>query len=231
MTGLIDRTNRRITVAIVDDHPIFRAGVKHLLETDPSFDIVDEGTDGFDVARIVRDSHPDVLLLDVAMPKLSGVDALVNLPGTTTRVLLLTAAINATDVLRAIQLGARGVMLKDTASPQIVAGIQRVAEGKFVIGSDVMNGMPQAIARLAEANEKAARLTPRELEVTIAVANGATNRDIAQQLSISLQTVKHHLTAIFDKTGVSTRLELALYAINNGLVTRGESRPSEKVVR
>src|SRR5262249_33493880 len=159
-----------------------------------------------------------VLLLDVAMPRLSGVDALVNMPASTTRILLLTAAIDAGDVLRAIQLGARGVMLKDAGSPQSVEGIQRAAAGRFGMGSDVRVGMWQALARLSESSEKSSRLTPRELEVTIAVANGAANRDIAQQLSISLQTVKHHLTAIFDKTGVSTRLELALYAINNGLV-------------
>ncbi len=218
MTAVFQRTGSPIKVAIVDDHPIFRAGVKHLLEAHPSFELVGEGTDGFDVARIVRESQPDVLLLDVAMPRLSGVDALVNLPSSSTHILLLTAAINAGDILRAIQLGARGVLLKDAASPQIVEGIQRVAEGKFVIGSDVMTGMPQALAKLTEQGDKSCRLTPRELEVTIAVANGAANRDIAQQLSISLQTVKHHLTAIFDKTGVSTRLELALYAINTGLV-------------
>ena len=220
MTTLVNAPTRRIRVAIVDDHPIFRAGVKHLLEADPGFEVVGEGTDGFDVARVVNDARPDVLLLDVAMPKLSGVDALVNLPAGGTRVLLLTAAIDAGDVLRAIQLGAHGVMLKDAASPLLLQGIQRVADGKFVIGSDVMSGMSQALARLSEGSEKKFRLTPREMEVTIAVANGASNRDIAQQLSISLQTVKHHMTAIFDKTGVSTRLELALFAINHGLVTR-----------
>ncbi len=227
MTSLVDARARRIRVAIVDDHPIFRSGVKHLLEADPGFEVVGEGTDGLDVARVVQDAHPDVLLLDVAMPRLSGVDALVNLAAGNTRVLLLTAAIDAGDVLRAIQLGAHGVMLKDAESPLLLEGIQRVADGKFVIGSDVMNGMPQALAKLSESSEKKFRLTPREMDVTVAVANGASNRDIAQQLSISLQTVKHHLTAIFDKTGVSTRLELALFAINHGLVTRPAAPPHQ----
>src|SRR5258706_8143968 len=108
MTPLVESRGHRIRVAIVDDHPIFRAGVRHLLEAEPAFEVVGEGIDGLDVARVVRDAHPDVLLLDVAMPRLSGVDALVNFPTGGTRVLLLTAAIDASDVLRAIQLGAHG---------------------------------------------------------------------------------------------------------------------------
>jgi two-component system nitrate/nitrite response regulator NarL len=226
MTPLLGSHSDRIRVAIVDDHPIFRAGVKHLLEAAAEFEVVGEGTDGHDVARVVRDAHPDVLLLDVAMPRLNGIDSLVNLPTGMTRVLLLTAAIDPGELLRAIQLGAHGVMLKEVASPFLIQGIQRVADGKFVIGSDVMNGMSQALAKLSEDSERSVRLTPRELEVTIAVANGASNREIAQQLSISQQTVKHYLTAIFDKTGMSTRLELALYAIDGGLATRAMKPPA-----
>lgn len=216
----------RIRVALVDHHPIFREGLKHLLETHSEFEVVGGGIDGEEALCVVRETRPDVLLLDLAMPRLDGVDTLSRLPPGATRVILLTAAIDAEDILRAVQLGARGVVLKKSGTQFLIDGIHRVMEGKYVIGSDVVGDFAQVISRLTAAPPRPFGLTPRELEIATAVADGEGNREVARRLSISPQTVKHHLMRIFDKTGVSTRLELALFAIDHGLTKRsGQPTP------
>ena len=221
----------RIRIAIVDDHPIFRDGLKHLLESDPNFEVVAEGSDGMDANRIVRDTRPDVLLLDFAMPTLNGVDTLEDLPRNITHVILLTAAIDAEDVLRAIQLGARGVILKESPTRVLVEGIHRVMDGGYVIGSEITNDLAHAVSRLSAEVSRPFGLTPRELEIAAAIADGASNRELAERLTIGLQTVKHHLASIFIKTGVSTRLELALFVIDHGLAKRGTGRTRALVHR
>jgi DNA-binding NarL/FixJ family response regulator len=210
---------RRVRIAIADDHPIFRDGLRRLLESEPGFEVIAEGTDGFDAIRLARDSQPHVLLLDVAMPRMGGLEALAAPELQTTRVILLTAVIDPPELLRAIQLGARGVVLKESATRQLIEGIHRVMEGKFLIGTEVADDLAQAVRHVNPHKEKRYGLTVREVEIVEAIAAGDSNRDIAARLNISLQTVKHHLTSVFDKTGTSTRLELALFAIRQGLVT------------
>jgi two-component system nitrate/nitrite response regulator NarL len=175
---------RQVRIAIADDHQIFRDGLKRLLESEPGFAVVAEASDGIDAIRMAHDAQPDVLLLDVAMPRMGGLDALAALANNGPRVILLTAAIPPADLLKAIQFGARGVVMKESATRQLIDGIHRVME----------------------------------MEIVSAIADGQSNRQIAERLSISLQTVKHHLTSIFDKTGASNRLELALLAIREGVV-------------
>jgi two-component system nitrate/nitrite response regulator NarL len=171
------------------------------------------------VSRIARDVHPDVMLLDVAMPRMGGVEALTTIQHEATRVILLTAAIEPSELLRAIQLGARGVVLKESATRLLIDGIHRVVDGKYVIGAGVADDRDQAVRHVGAQRTRRYELTARELEIVAAVVSGDSNRDIAGRLAISLQTVKHHLTSIFDKTGVSSRLELALFAIRHGLIT------------
>jgi DNA-binding NarL/FixJ family response regulator len=210
--------SRTVRIAVADDHQIFRDGLKRLLESEPGFQVVAEGADGAEALRIVREMHPDVLLLDIGMPRMSGMDALAQPDVRATKVILLTAGIEPSDLLRAVQFGARGVVLKESATRHLIDGIHLVMDGKFLFGAEIADDLAQAVRRVGVHHDKPYGLTLRELEIVTAIAAGDNNRDIAARLGISLQTVKHHLTSIFDKTGTSTRLELALFAIHQDLV-------------
>jgi DNA-binding NarL/FixJ family response regulator len=210
---------RQVRIAIADDHPIFRDGLRRLLESEPGFEVVAEAVDGVEAGRIAVEVQPDVLLLDVAMPRMGGVEALSTIPLDTTRVVLLTAAIDPGDLLRAIQLGARGVVLKESATRLLIDAIHRVMDNKYIIGTGVADDLAQAVRQVGTQRNRRYSLTTRELDIVAAIVAGDSNKDIADRLGISLQTVKHHLTSIFDKTGVSSRLELALLAIRQGLIT------------
>lgn len=214
----MDEGPRTVRIAIADDHPIFRDGLRRLLESEPGFVVIAEGTDGVEAGRLVRDLRPDVLLLDVAMPRMGGLETLETLDNAVTRVILLTASIEPAQLLQAVQLGARGVVLKEAATRQLIDGIHRVMEGKYLIGTDVADDLVQAVLQVTRQRPRQFGLTAREFEIVSAIVAGQSNREIAVSLGISLQTVKHHLTSIFDKTGASTRLELALFAIRQGLV-------------
>ncbi len=211
-------TATAVRIAIADDHPIFRDGLRRLLESESGFTVVAEAADGLEAIRMTQDVGPDVLLLDVAMPRMGGVEALTGLQSTATRVVLLTAGIDPGDLLRAIQLGARGVVLKESVTRQLIDGIYRVMDGKYLIGSGIADDLAHAVRQVETPATRKYGLTARELEIVASIVAGASNRDIADRLGISLQTVKHHLTNVFDKTGASSRLELALLALRQGLV-------------
>jgi DNA-binding NarL/FixJ family response regulator len=206
---------RHVRIAIADDHQIFRDGLKRLLESEPGFQVVAEAADGLDAIRVAREVKPDILLLDVAMPRMGGVEAMGTPDVGATRVILLTAAIEPGELLRAVQFGARGVVLKESATKDLINGIHRVMDGKLLMGTDIADDLAQAVRASGSQRERPYGLTAREVEILDAIVAGDSNREIASRLNISLQTVKHHLTSIFDKTGTSSRLELALFAIRH----------------
>lgn len=213
----MSESSAAVRIAIADDHQIFRDGLRRLLESEPGFEVVGEAADGIDAQQVLQRARPDVLLLDVAMPRMGGIEMLGATETRGTRIILLTAAIDQGDLLRAVQAGVRGVVLKESATRHLIDAIHRVVEGKLVLGSEIADDLARAV-RDAGAQRRPYGLTPREIEIVDAIAAGDSNRDIAMRLEISLQTVKHHLTSIFDKTGTSTRLELALFALKNGIV-------------
>jgi two-component system nitrate/nitrite response regulator NarL len=221
----MDSTKPKIRILIADDHPIFRSGLRRLLESVPKFSVVGEAADGKQAAALTQRLKPDVLLLDVAMPGATGLDALRELSGsgTAVRTILLTASIDRRQTLEALQLGASGVVLKGAETDLLFKSIDSVMAGQYWIGRDCVADIAQALRDLRPEISEAARqetygLTPRELEVVSAVVTGCTNKEIAQQFSISELTVKHHLRRIFDKVGVYSRLELALFATHHHLV-------------
>ncbi|MGC4083485.1 MAG: response regulator transcription factor [Vicinamibacterales bacterium] len=207
--------SRSIRIVIADDHPIFRDGLRRLLDSEPGFEVVAEAADGDDAIQRTMEARPDVLLLDVSMPRLGGLDILRVPELADARVILLTAAIEPTDVLRAVQAGARGVVLKESATRDLIDGIHRVMDGKLLLAGSVADDLAHAVRQAGVPPSRPFGLTPREVEIVRSIAAGDSNRDIARRLDISLQTVKHHLTSVFDKTGTSTRLELALFALRN----------------
>jgi two-component system nitrate/nitrite response regulator NarL len=213
-----------IRVLVADDHPILREGLRRMLEADPDFTIVGEATDGAEAVRQTLELAPDILLLDVAMPRVGGLEALERLTDseTATRVVLLTAAIEREDSVRALQLGARGIVFKETATELLYKCLRTVADGGYWVGHEQMDDIMQIAVtpRRGPADEvgPVSRLTRREMEIIGVVVEGATNKDIAATFGVSEQTVKNHLSNIFDKLGVSTRLELALYALHHRLL-------------
>jgi DNA-binding NarL/FixJ family response regulator len=211
---------------IADDHPIFRDGLRRLLEAESNLKVLGEASDGAEAVKLARQLKPDILLLDLAMPKHPGLEALRDLStganSSPVRVILLTAAAEKSQIVEALQLGARGVVLKDSATQLLLKAIQTVMSGEYWVGRESVSNLVQYLRTLVQSSSDEARqkkfgLTPRELEIVAAVVAGYSNKEIAEYFKISEDTVKHHLSNIFDKLGVSTRLELALFAVNQSL--------------
>jgi len=223
----MDRTRtqpQNLRILIADDHPIFRDGLRRLLESEPGFKVVAEACDGVEAVEFVRRFKPDILLLDLAMPRRHGLEALreLSLNASSMRVILLTAAAEREQIVEALQLGARGVVLKDCGTEILLKSIRAVLNGEYWVGREPVSNLVQYLRSLMDSANKVTRdkrfgLTPRELEVVSAVVAGFANKEIAEYFKISEDTVKHHLSNIFDKVGVSTRLELALFAVNQSL--------------
>jgi len=221
-----NRRSQPVRIVIADDHPIFRDGLRRLLEAEPDLRVVGEACDGNEAVKLARQLRPDILLLDLAMPRQPGLEALREMNSGTgsnsVRVILLTAAAEKKQIVEALQLGARGVVLKDSATQLLLKSIHTVMSGEYWVGRESVSNLVQYLRTLVQSSGEEARqrkfgLTPRELEIVSAVVAGYSNKEIAEYFKISEDTVKHHLSNIFDKLGVSTRLELALFAVNQAL--------------
>jgi two-component system, NarL family, nitrate/nitrite response regulator NarL len=214
-----------IAVIVADDHPVVRVGIRHILKDAPGISLVGEAKDGQEALELTRKLKPDVLLLDMVMPRLVGLDVLRELAlfNDSPRVLLLTAVLDKQQLLQALELGVRGVLLKDSAAEDVVQAIGVVMQGQYWLGREAVSNLVLVLRGLVEDAKQPAQprfnITGRESQIIKAIVSGYTNKDIANELSISEETVKRHLTNVFDKLGVSNRLELALFAIHHHLTT------------
>lgn len=225
--NLLEPRKGNIRILIADDHPIVRDGLKKLLTLEEDFEIVGEAADGCEVLDRVQELDPDVLLLDLRMPNLDGLSALQTLQQTNkrTRVIILTASEDKNEFVQAMKLGCSGIVLKQTAPELIVKSIRKVHGGEIWLDSHTTAAVMRQFAAPGEigggsATGKSRERSPlshREREIVQLVAQGYKNKEMAEKMFISEQTVKNHLHNIFDKLGVSDRLELALYAIHKGL--------------
>lgn len=225
-TTLMDKTTQVVRILIADDHQIYRIGLRRVLEAEPGFRILGEAADGEQAVHMARQLKPQILLLDLAMPHRTGIEILRELANATVpvRTILLTAAIEPPQVVEALQLGARGIVLKNVGVAHLlIKSIHAVMEGQYWVGNESVSDLVKALRELMPHDLEAAQkktfgLTARELEVVSAIVAGYTNKDVAQKFAISEDTVKRHLSNIYDKLGVSNRLELALFALKHHLV-------------
>lgn len=213
-----------VRIVIADNHPVVRVGIRNMLAGEPSIHVVGEAGDGEEAIEQTLRLSPDILLLDQAMPRLPGLETIrqISLDNPTIKIIFLASDISAQQSLEALQNGVRGILMKNTFTGHMTEAILSVALGDYwVRGKRVVN----LDDTLRELERQAAKpecqtygLTPREMEVVACIVKGCSNRVIAQRFHLSEETVKRHLSNIFDKTGVSTRLELALFAIAHRMV-------------
>ncbi|HBY59971.1 MAG TPA: DNA-binding response regulator [Solibacterales bacterium] len=230
--GETNGSRPQIRIFIADDHPIVRDGLRKLLSFEDDFVVVGEASDGREMLEQVTSADPDVILLDLRMPNLDGLGALQSLQHINKRakVIILTASEDKNEFVQAMKLGCSGIVLKQTAPDLIVKSIRKVNDGEIWLDSHTTaavmrqfaSPMEQVGAIVTNKGRERSPLSAREREIVALVAQGYKNKEMAEKMFISEQTVKNHLHNIFDKLGVSDRLELALYAIHKGLHTGGE---------
>ncbi len=214
-----------IDILIADDHPIFRDGLRRLLEAEPGLRVIGEASDGAETVLKARQLKPDILLLDLAMPRMPGLEVLREMSrgASAVRIIILTAAIEKRQIVEALHLGARGVVLKESATQLLMKSIHAVMNGQYWVGHEAISDLVEYLRERISTGEPQPRkfgVTKRELQIISTVVSGCSNKEIAERFSLSEDTVKHHLTSIFNKLGVSSRLELALFAINHQLVEK-----------
>jgi two-component system nitrate/nitrite response regulator NarL len=210
-----------IKILLVDDHTLFRSGVKLLLQRNPEFEVVGEAADGLEGVKRAKQLAPDVVLMDLNMPGLSGLEAMQliieDLPRTA--VLMLTVSEAAEDLGAALKSGACGYLLKNIEADYLTSAIKRAAAGEAVI-AEAMTAKLVAQFRsggAAPAASERERLTPREREAMICLARGQSNKEIARQLDVAESTVKIHVQNILKKLHLSSRVQIAVYAVEHGL--------------
>jgi DNA-binding NarL/FixJ family response regulator len=214
---------RAIRVLIVDDHDLFRTGLRNLLE-EQGVDVVGEAASGGDALNVVRESAPDVVVMDLNMPGMNGVDAIrhISRDAPLTRVIVLTISDQEQDVMDAILAGACGYLLKDASIQELMKGLEAAAVGESLISPHIAGKVLQHVRATTAAPEAAAtirtELSDREIQVLKLIANGKDNAMIAAELHISPKTVKNHISNILMKLQIENRIQAAVYAVRSGIV-------------
>jgi DNA-binding NarL/FixJ family response regulator len=203
----------KLKVLLVDDHALVRRGFRRMLEDEPTFQVSGEASDGLEAVELAEQLRPDVIVMDCALPQMNGIEAsrriLAKLPETA--ILMLSMHSEDTLVKQALEAGARGYILKNAMDLDLVSAIKKVAEGQTVLD-------PQIARSGALKGERDTGLTPRELEILQHIVGGKSNKEIATELSLSVNTVSVHRANIMDALGIHKTAELVVYAIRNGLV-------------
>ena len=208
-----------ITVLVVDDHAVVRQGLRTFLELQEDMEVVGEAGDGEQALAAAAELEPDVILMDLVMPELDGVSAIVRLRelAPATRVIVLTSFLDEDKVLPAVRAGAAGYLLKDVQPAELVRAIRMVDRGEALLHPAVAARVLEEIARQGDRAVRHALLTVRELEVLALLARGRANKAIAFDLGVAEKTVKTHVGNILGKLGLSDRTQAALYALREGL--------------
>lgn len=210
-----------IRIAIADDHPVFRDSLVEVLQLEEDFAVVGQASNGHELLELLERCRPQIVLLDLCMPGMDGLATLRRLRelGSPTKVIVLTGSEDREHLVQAMQLGASGIVLKHDRTNVLVKSIRRVHAGEIWLHSSTTQAVMQRLEpppeRPPEIPTPPVKLTRKEQEVTRMVAQGLRNKEIASRMFITEQTVKNHLRAIFEKTHVRDRLELALYAIHH----------------
>lgn len=209
-----------IKILIADDHPIVRQGLRLLLSTRPEFELVGEARNGREAVQLAAQSVPNVVILDLVMPEMDGMQAITAIkqiaPGV--NILVLTSFTDDEKVLSAMQAGVAGCMIKDSSPDELLEAIRTVAHGGHALHPRVAQRLVQSLRQPEQPNHPLADLTPREVEVLSYVGRGMTNQQIADELRISVRTVHAHIRSLLDKLDLANRTHLALFARDNHLV-------------
>ena len=205
---------------LVDDHTLIREGIKQLLEFDGFTEVIDQASDGAECLEKLQYVQPDILLLDINMPNVNGIEVLeeIKKKDIPVKVLMLTVHSEAEYIIQAVDNGANGYILKNSGSEELKKAIQSVMEGDSYIQPSLIPSLNSRLVNRDIDKEKIAALTKRELEILTQIAGGMFNKEIAMNLNISERTVKNHISNIFKKIDVSDRTQAAVFAIRNNIV-------------